>query len=399
MTKKRYDVIVIGAGPAGTTAARHCALKGLDTLLIEKKEFPRYKPCAGGVSRWAVSALGFDLPAELVEYECFGGRIFFRGCSTEVSKPSPIGFLVSRSRFDAFLLQKATESGARTLVATRASDFEAKTSHVDVVTDKGSFSGQCLIIAEGATGRMARRIRGPQGKHETALAMVTEITSPQDKIDRRTGGRIQLYFDVAHRGYGWIFPHRGYYSVGLGGIRSSVSKPTDLSKHFLTRHGFTGKQKLRGYLLPIGGIRRRVVGERVILVGDAAGFVDAFTGEGIGYAVLSAKLAAKTIHEALGQRDPSRIDLTPFQDRCDNCFGDRLRYANLAARIFHALPDVFLKEFAVHPEVLDKFLDIATWKGSYQSFLFWFLSRTPRHLLSRLLIPRRTRTRTRHQPL
>jgi len=70
MTKKRYDVIVIGAGPAGTTAARHCALKGLDTLLIEKKEFPRYKPCAGGVSQWAVSALGLGLPAELVENEC-----------------------------------------------------------------------------------------------------------------------------------------------------------------------------------------------------------------------------------------------------------------------------------------------------------------------------------------
>ena len=384
MAKKRYDVIVIGAGPAGATAARHCALHGLDTLLIEKKEFPRYKPCAGGVSRWAVSALGFDLPAELVEYECFGGRVFFRGSFTEISKPSPIGFLVSRNRFDAFLLQKATESGAEALLATRANDFEVRASHVDVVTDKGCYSAQCVVLAEGATGRMARKIRGPHARHETALTMVTEITSPQEEIDRRTAGRIQLYFDVAHRGYGWIFPHRGYYSVGLGGIRSRVSKPTDLSREFLARHGFTGKQKLRGYLLPIGGIRRRVVGDRIILVGDAAGFVDAFTGEGIGYAILSGKLAAETIHETLGHRNPSRIDLTPFQDRCDTCFGDRLRYTNLAARIFHTLPDVFLKAFAVHPEVLDRFIDTAAWKDSYKGFLFWFLSRTPRFLLSRL---------------
>jgi geranylgeranyl reductase family protein len=384
MTKRRYDVIVVGAGPAGTTAARHCALKGLDTLLIEKKEFPRYKPCGGAVSGWALSALGLDLPPEIVEHECFGARIFFGSHSTEASKPCRVGILVSRTSFDAFLLQEARDSGAQVLLSTRAWDFQADADHVEVVTPNGSFSAECLVIAEGAMGRMAQKIRGPYRKQEIALTMVTEVASPQNEIERRTGGSIQIYFDVAHRGYGWVFPHRGHYSVGLGGIRGKVSRPTDLLREFLAKQGFHGKQRLRGCFLPVGGVKRQVAKNRVILVGDAAGFVDAFTGEGIGYAILSGRLAAETIHDTLGQRDASRIDLTPFQDRCHGYFGARLRYANYASRILHALPDVFLRTLSTYPEVIDRLLELATGKASYRDFLFWFLARTPRYLLSRL---------------
>ena len=384
MTKRRCDVIVIGAGPAGTTAARHCALKGLDTLVIEKKVFPRDKPCGGAVSEWALSVLSLDLPPQIVEHECSGARIFFKNHWTEASKPFRIGILVSRRAFDAFLLQKARDSGAQVLLATRARDFQTQADEVEVLTDNGSFSAQCLVIAEGAMGRMAQKIRGPYGKQETALTMVTEVESSQDEIEKRTAGRIQIHFDVAYRGYGWIFPHRGYYSVGLGGIRGRVTQPTDLLRQFLVRQGFHGKQKLRGCFLPVGGVPRRVARDRVILVGDAAGFVDTFTGEGIGYAILSGKLAAETIHDTLSQRQVSRIDLTPFQDRCHRYFGARLRYANYASRILHGLPDVFLRAFSTYPEVPDRLLELAAWKASYRDFLFWFLARTPRYLLSRL---------------
>lgn len=376
-----YDAIVIGAGPSGTTAARQCALKGLTTLLIEKKEFPRDKPCAGGVAHRALSTLDFEVPQNIIEQEFFGFRIYFRRSFAGAHKPFRVGILVSRRVFDNLLLQKAKEAGAEVLLATEARDFRVGPDRVEVATNRGSFRGECIVIAEGAMGRLARRVRGPWGRKGASITVATEIESPQDEIDRRTQGQIQFHFDVAHRGYGWIFPHRGYYSVGIGGTRGRIGNPIDLLKDFLTRQGFDTGQKLRSHFLPVGGIRRKVADHRVILVGDAAGFVDAFAGEGITYAILSGKLAAETIYDALNQPSVSRIDLATFQERCDAHFGARLRQAYYMSRILHSLPGVFLKILATHEEAIDKLLNVALWEMSYREFLVWLLARTPRYLL------------------
>ncbi len=381
MKRKLYDVLVVGAGPSGTTAARQCALRGLDTLLIEKKEFPRYKPCAGGVARLALSSLDFEVPQDIVERECFGLRFLFRGCSAEASKPHRIGILVSRQTFDTFLLEKAREAGSDVLLATEARDFQVSPDHAEVATGKGSLRARCLVIAEGAMGRLATRIRGPFGKKGSALTMVTEIEGSQEDIDRRTQGRFQIHFDVAHRGYGWIFPHRGYYSIGIGGLRNRMKNPRGLMREFLTKQGFDARQRVRGHLIPIGGIRRKLVSDRVVLVGDAAGFVDAFAGEGITYAILSGKLAAETIHAALTQGSLSTIDLTAFQQKCNAHFGARLRDAYYMARILHTLPAVFLKTLASQPGAVENLLNVAEWNTSYREFLIWFLARIPRYLL------------------
>jgi len=381
MKGKLYDAIVIGAGPAGTTAARQCALKGLDTILIEKKEFPRYKPCAGGVSQWALSNLDCEVPEEIIERELFGGRLFFKGSSVEARKPHRVGIIVSRRAFDDFLLQRARQAGAKVCLPTEARDFRTKPDSVEIATNKGLFRGQCIVIAEGAMGGLARTIRGPYGQNGRAVAVVTEVESSEDEIVQRTQGQIQIYFDVAHRGYGWIFPHKGYYSIGIGGISGRATNPVDVLKAFLRRHGFGRSQRLRGHFLPVGGIRRKVVGHRTILVGDAAGFVDSFTGEGIGYAILSGRLAAETISEALDQGSPSRIDLSAFQEKCDSHFGARLRQAYQMTRVLHSLPGVFLRTLATHHDVADKLLDVGLWKISYRQFLIWLLVRTPRYLL------------------
>jgi geranylgeranyl reductase family protein len=381
MRGQTHDAIVIGAGPAGATAARQCALRGLDTLLLEKEAFPRYKPCAGAVSQWALSTLDFELPTDIIEEELFGSRLFFKGRSAEANKPFRIAVLVSREEFDCFLLERAKEAGVHVRLSTAARDYRIGPEHVEVVTDNGSFRGQCMVIAEGALGGMARRIRGPYGKNGAAIAMVTEIESPPDEIERRTDRKVHLYLDVAHRGYGWIFPHRRYYSIGVGGIRSRISNPGDRLRQFLARHGFARTQRLRGHLVPIGGIRRKVVDRRAILVGDAAGFVDSFVGEGIGYAILSGKLAAETIHTTLSEGKPPEVDLNPYQELCEKRFGARLRYSKHLARILHSLPEVFLRTFASQPEVVERFLDLAVWRISYREALIWFLARLPKYLL------------------
>ncbi len=376
-----HDVIVIGAGPSGTTTARHCALKGLDTLLIEKREFPRYKPCAGGIAQWALSTLDFELPRDLIEREWSGGCVVYKGRVAEAHKPFRVGIMVSRPTFDDFLLTKAKEAGTKALLATNAKDYSVRPDHVEVATEKGLFRGRCVVIAEGAMGGLARRIRGPYGHGGASVTVTTEIESSAEEIESRTQGRIHVYFDVAHRGYGWIFPHDKYYSVGIGGLRGRIRNPIKLMQDFLTRHGFDYRQNLRSHFLPIGGIRRKVADHRVILVGDAAGFVDAFVGEGIGYAILSGKLAAETIDETLNPGGSSGTDLSAFQERCNAHFGARLRQSFYVDTVLHRLPDVFLKILARQPEVIDTLMNVALWKMTYREFLLWFLPRIPRYLL------------------
>lgn len=381
MTVKAYDAIIIGAGPAGATAARLCALKGLNTLLIEKKEFPRYKACAGLVTQWALSTLDFELPVDIIEREWSGGRFFFRENFAEAYKPFRVGILASRPTFDHFLLQKAREAGAEVLLSTEARDYRIGPERVEIATTKGSYRGQCIVIAEGAMGGLARRVRGPYGRKGARIAVVTEIESSREEIERRTEGKIHVHFDVAYRGYGWVFPHRDHYSVGIGGMRGRIGKPVHVLREYLTRQNFHGSPRFRSHLVPIGGIRRKIADRRVLLVGDAAGFIDAFAGEGIGYAILSGKLAAETIHETLNQRSLSTMDLTVFQDKCEAHFGERLRHSYYLDRILHSLPGVFMKILATHDEVLDTLLNVATWNMSYREFIVWLLARTPRYLL------------------
>ena len=232
-------------------------------------------------------------------------------------------------------------------------------------------------------GGLAPGIRGPFGE-KVAVTMVTEVESSQEEIGRRTEGRVQIDFDVAYRGYGWVFPHRGYYSVGIGGMRGRIANPTQLLKGFLARHGFDGtRRKFRGHFIPAGGIRRTITSDRVLLVGDAAGFVDSFVGEGIGYAILSGKLAAETIQEALKEGNLSREVLASYQENCDAHFGERLRYAYFLAMVLHSLPGVFLRVLATHQEVVQKLLRVGMWEISYRDFLVWLLAKTPLYLLNR----------------
>ncbi len=381
MKGKLHDVIVIGAGPAGATTARHCALKGLDTLVVEKKEFPRYKPCGGAVTQWALSNLDFELPLDMVEREWSGGRVFYKDLFAEANKPFRVGVLVSRSTFDDFLLGKAKEAGAKALLATRARDYSVRPDRVEVSSDKGLLRGRYLVIAEGAMGLLAERIRGPYSQRGTSVTVVTEIESSEEEIENRTQGKIHAYFGVAHRGYGWIFPHDRYFSMGIGGLRGRIANPINLMKDFLVGHGFDSRYKLRSHFLPIGGIRRKIADHRVLLVGDAAGFVDAFVGEGIGYAIMSGKLAAETICESLPRADTAGKDLGAFQEKCDAHFGARLRQSFYLDTVLHSLPGVFLRILASRPEVVDTLLNVAVWKMTYREFLLWFLPRIPHFLL------------------
>ena len=373
-----HDLIVVGAGPAGSAAAREAARRGLDTLVLEKDTFPRYKPCGGAISDRALSLLDFALPEDLCERTITGARVHFREKVMERHKGYRLTTLVTRSRFDDHLLKKAKEAGAN-LAVERVLDYRENGDHVEVLTRKNSYRSRFLVIASGCQDPLKERVLGRAARNSYGVCMVAEIEEDDRRIEERLHGSLDIHFGVANMGYGWIFPHRGYYSVGIGGLASRLRHPRKAMENFLRSSGFAESQRLHGHLIPLGGWGGRIATSRVLLAGDSAGFVDAFTGEGIYYSLSSGQIAARAISE-----EPDPDVAFGYQSRCKENFGDELRYARLLSRIMHSYPEIFLRILTCHEEVLDRYIEIAAARRTYRDFVRWLVPRLPISLLRTL---------------
>jgi geranylgeranyl reductase family protein len=373
-----YDLIVAGGGPAGSMVARTAALQGLNTLILEKETFPRYKPCGGALSSKAASLLDFSLPGDICERTITGARVHFQDRVLEKHKGYNLTTLIDRCRFDYHLLQKAEEAGAD-ISTQKVVDFQEKDGYVSVKTNAGIYQGKFLVIASGCQDKLKNRILGPDRKDRMGICLVADIEEEGEKIEERLAGTLDIHFGVTEGGYGWIFPHRGYYSVGIGGLSSRLHHPRQAMLQFLTKNGFSQRQKLHGHLIPQGGNKTRAAQGRVLLAGDAAGFVDAFTGEGICYALASGKIAGQVIGEV-----PAHEVARAYQERCKKDFGEELRYALFFSKMMHRYPEIFLRILACQEEVLDMYIEIAAAKISYKDFMRWLLPRIPINLLRTL---------------
>jgi geranylgeranyl reductase family protein len=240
-----HDLIVVGAGPAGSTAARAAALQGLDTLILEKQQFPRYKPCGGALSDKAASILDFSLPGEICERTITGARVHFRDQVLERHKGYRLTTLITRSRFDHFLLQKAREAGAG-VKTQKVLDFLDKGDCVSVQTREGAHQCRFLVIAAGCQSRLKNRMPEPARKERMGVCLVAEIEEDDSKIDERLASTLDIHFGVAQGGYGWIFPHRGYHGVGVGGLAAGLHHPRQAMLQFLKKNGFSEGQRLSG---------------------------------------------------------------------------------------------------------------------------------------------------------
>ena len=375
-----YDLIIIGGGPSGSAAGRVAGMMGLRTLLLEKEIFPRYKPCGGAFSEQAMSYLDFDIPQSIIERDVFGARVHFRDQVIEKHKDYRISTTVTRSVLDNFLLEKAKETGIEVKTGERVTGYEEGEGFVEVFSETASYRARFVIVAEGAHGRLKYRIRRKDNKDEYGICLVTEIVETNRVIDRYIHGAIDIHFGVANLGYGWIFPHEKYFSVGIGGMAKDLTDPKKTMADFLRANGFRGEYKWKAHLIPAGGIKRKLVGSRVVLAGDAAGFVDSFYGEGIAYAIRSGQIAVEIISEILlRSKKPSRLH--DYQAATESEFGRNLKYSLTLSRLMHRFPGVFFKIFTGNEEVIDKYLEVPALRRTYKGYLKWLIPRVPKFLL------------------
>jgi geranylgeranyl reductase family protein len=383
--KDQFDVVVVGAGPAGSTAARHCALGGLRTLLLEKEILPRYKPCAGGVTLAASRELDFVIPDSLIERQCRGVRVRFRDIEREVHLSVPVAFMVTRSSFDAYLAAKAEEAGATLRDHTPCTRVSVERDSAHVETGGETIRTKLVIGADGFFSCVRKSMHFRFEPEEIRFCVLADVPLPPEEIDRRFGDLVLIHYEYVSRGYAWMFPKRTHLSTGIGGAFDRPRELPDRLRDFLSRYGVPSRVPIRGCFIPVSRWKRNIFQDRLLLTGDAAGLVDSFSGEGIRFAITSGKQAAQTAIRAHEMGDFSPGLLQEYQDRLIRDVGRELQRSNRATDLLFNHMNLLLGTALRNEEALERYLMTMRGDSSFGDFVALLKRRMPRYLLRRLL--------------
>jgi geranylgeranyl reductase family protein len=338
--KNRYDVIVSGAGPAGSVLAYELAKSGAKVLVLEKHKMPRYKCCAGGITYKTSRILPIKLDG-LVEDVITGVDVCSNGSGNYSGKSDrDLIYTISRDRFDNALAEKAISSGA-TMVPGRGVEAISESGGLfEVSTSRDKYSARFLVGADGA-GSMVARQPAFKNRIEYITGINAEIALDPSGADYWKG---KILIDVTRirGGYAWVFPKSGFVSAGIASIRQEAPKLKERFSEFLEANGLNESKILRrrGARIPLCKGNPVVAAGNMALLGDAAGFADPLSGEGIYYAVYSAQLLAKTIKVCLLD---GAEGLEGYQQLVNKNIMPEIRIARVLQKIFIRFPQVAVK--------------------------------------------------------
>ena len=339
------DVIVVGAGPAGSLAAYTLAAEGIKVILLEKNQFPRYKVCGGGLTHKIRDEIPFDI-SPVIEATIHSFR--FSSNYVDVftrNSPDPLMYCTMRADLDSFLLQNAVAKGAEVKMGQKVLSFVQDYNGVTVTTRTDSFRARLLIGAEGASGIIARNA-GLQDTIEMGMAWEAEVNAVAEDLERLSG-TVYLDWGTVPGGYAWVFPKKDHFSIGVGGparlSRSMMhyydSFVSSISRDPSAKSGsgirFLDTRAKASWPIPIRTKKSLFHAGRVLVAGDAAGLGDPLTGEGIYYAVRSGKIAALSCSEYLSGASQS---LENYSARINSELMTELLEAKRIKHIFNAFP-------------------------------------------------------------
>jgi geranylgeranyl reductase family protein len=309
---RRYDTIVVGAGPAGSTAAYRLAAAGADVLLLDRARFPRDKPCGGGVTGRAARLIPFGIDP-VVEHVVTHADLRLRYGRTHArGSGRPLVYMTQRSRLDQYLAERAVDAGAEFRDGVRVTDIVAKNGSVVVATTREQFAARAVIGADGVNGMSAKAL---SLGGNSAVGVALEGNLPHAKTDAdRYDGRVALELGIVPGGYGWVFPKGDHVNVGVGGWGTEAPGLRNHLRRLCAEHGarFEDLQDVRGYRLPLRSPRATLARGRALIVGDAAGLIDPISGDGMYEGFLSSQLASEAVLDLLAGRQGS---LDPYGPR------------------------------------------------------------------------------------
>lgn len=310
----KYDaeVIVAGAGPAGATAALRLARAGVRVLMVERYPLPRQKPCGGGISTRVLSRFAW-LPGSLHRIPTHPvSSLYLEGPSGQVFRMQtrgPVVMLIRRIEFDYLLASMAIEAGAELLAPAPIAQARQDADGVTLRTREGrELRARLVIAADGVNSVIARRLGMNPGWPAAKLALDMMEETPVESLRAAEPDTLSVFYGYggAH-GYAYLFPKREHVNVGIGYALPYFRARVDLTPYDLQQQ-LVGDLRTRGlmegesrrshftpFLIPIGGPLKNTAAGRVLLAGDAGGFVNGFSAEGIYYAMVTGDLAAGAV--------------------------------------------------------------------------------------------------------
>jgi geranylgeranyl reductase family protein len=398
------DVIVAGAGPAGATAARRLARGGMRVLIVERFALPRQKPCGGGISTRVFARFPYlqdalagipHLPVSSLYLEGPSGDVF------RMQSNGPAVVLIRRIEFDHLLAKLAIDAGAELVAPAAVAQAEQDADGVTLkLRDGRRLRAPIVIAADGVHSVIARRLGMNTGWPAAHLALDMMEETPIANLQTSEPETLWVFYGYrgAH-GYAYVFPKREHVNVGIGYLlpyfREQVSEaPYDLQQRFVSElrarglmDGESRREHFTPFLIPIGGPLRHTARGRVLLAGDAGGFVNGFSAEGIYYAMVTGDLAAGAVLALRGDRAgaPGRV-CRAYVRAWKKEIGGELRDSVLIQRyLFHSAPrmDRVVRGANARPEFSRLLVDYASGRLSYRAARRRLLWHFPR-LLPRL---------------
>jgi geranylgeranyl reductase family protein len=355
LNNNHSQIVILGAGPGGAATALYLAKQGIKSILVDKAKFPRDKICGDALSGKVLDRLKEINPDLISAFEklpvqvpCYGVEFVAPNLQSiklpfkkdfKENKTTP-GFVAKRIDFDNFLITEIKKQPLITLIEeTDISNFELINNKWHLKSKDGNFNctADLIIAANGAHSQFSKKIGKIEVEHQHYCAGLRAYYKGIEGLSEYNF--IELHFLKEFLpGYFWIFPlPDGTANVGVGMRSDHVSsRKINLKNEMLSiiqtnpilKERFKNAElidEIKGYGLPLGSKKRKISGERFMLVGDAASLIDPFTGEGVGNAMLSGKLAAEQAAKCISKNNFSGDEMKNYDKQINQLLGDELQ--------------------------------------------------------------------------
>lgn len=372
-----FDCIIVGAGPAGGSAAYHLAKKGHSVLVLEKESLPRYKPCGGGVSPAIAQWFDFDF-SPAISQKVNQLRYTWQGSDpveVTLNNPEPM-WMVRRDVFDQFLIEQAKNQGAQVKDNSAVTAVEFNGDRFSVKTSSETLEARYIIAADGARGPMRKLLGFKDGELHPAVALEVPLAKGADP----NAPKIQFDFGKIKKGFIWNFPKADGLSLAIADLQGKGKE--DLSK-MLTQYATASGYDVNPNHCATDSLRlwngeQKLHTENAILAGEAAAVVDPLTAEGIRPSMFSGVKAAEAIDLALSG---SANALENYTQVMNEEWGGQMVWASRVAGLFYKIPKIAYKVGVKRPAATQSMADVLCGDTNYSDIADKAISRLKKNLI------------------